>query len=165
MKRILLAVTLVGLSMASIACGGGDSTGPAAIPPYAVNGLYTGSTPTFDIRLQVEYREDDSECVGLPTATDRFLCSLLSENLHGTGSITLRPTGELQNFQFGGVQFGEVYMLFSQPSGVMVDTRLTGTPSDDGSTVSAMIRPKTAGVTSPLFGDSTAVTLVRSPGS
>ena len=165
MKRIVLAVSLVGLSLASIACGGGDSTGPAKIPPYAVNGLYIGSTPTFDMRLQVAYREDDSACDIVPNAADRFFCALGAPNLHGTGSITLRGTGEVQNFEILGLQFLGVGMLFSQPSGVMVDMKLNGSASEDGSTLSGMIGPKTGTATSAVFGDSTAVTFVRSPGS
>jgi hypothetical protein len=165
MRRIVFGVWLIALLMATASCGGGDSTGPAAIPPSAINGLYIAATPAFDIRLHVEYREDDSMCDTLPSVADRILCSLAAPNLHGTGSITLRGTGEIQTFQLSGLQFIGVVMLFNQPAGVMVDTKLNGTASDDGATLSGMIGPKNGAATSAIFRDSTAVTFVRSPGS
>ncbi len=170
MKRIILAVSLIGLSMSSIACGGGgDATGPdnTVIPPGAMNGLYTGSTSNAEIRVQVAYGVLPGAthiCDILASLVDRILCAVAVDNLHGTGSITLRETGEVQTFQFSGLQLFKVVLFFSQPNGVMLNTQFTAAPSEDGQTLSGMIGPKTGAAKSAIFGDSSAITFVRSPG-
>ena len=159
MKRIHLAVSLVGLSLAIIACSGGNSTGP--LPANAMNGLYTGSTDKADVRLQVAYGKDPAKC-NTGNAAERAICDIIADNLYGTGSVTVRATGDVQSFQFSGGQHANVVLVFDQPSGVMLDTWLVGSASTDGKTVSGMLKPTSGRPASSTFGDSTAVTFVRS---
>jgi hypothetical protein len=161
MKRIL-ATALIGMSIATVACKSGDSTGP--LPANAMNGLYAGSTDKADIRLQVAYGKDPAKCQS-GNAAERAICDLLADNLYGTGSVTVRATGEVQSFQFAGGQVTNVVLVFDQLSGVMVDTWLVGSASTDGKTVSGMLKPRSGKPASATFGDSTAITFVRSPGS
>ena len=161
--RKILAVVLTGLSMASIACGK-DSTGPATIPADAMNGLYIGSTSNADIRLQVAYGVDqsatDARCAQF-SGVDRVLCLLFAENLYGTGSITLRETGDVQSFQFAGLQATRVAIIFHQQNGVMAGTELSGSMSSDAATLQATIYPGAGTPRPSFFGDSAAVTFVR----
>src|SRR5688572_13170552 len=110
-----LSVALATLSVAVIACGG-NPTGPK-MPANSMNGLYTGSTSKTDIRLQVAYGE--AKC-DTGNVADRILCGLFADNLSGSGSVTLRATGETQTFRFSGGQRVQVVLVFSQPAGVMV---------------------------------------------
>jgi len=168
MKRIIVAVSLIGLQVSSIACGGGrDATGPVdkEIPPGAMHGLYTGSTTNAEIRVQVAYGVlpgATDVCDVLVSVVDRILCAVLVDNLHGTGSITLRETGEVQSFNFSGNQSFRVVLFFSQPNGVMLNTQFVADVPEDGQTLSGMIRPKTGTARSAIFGDSSAITFVRS---
>lgn len=135
------------------------------MPANAVNGLYIGSTSKADIRLQVAYGllpGATDVCIKYRDVIDIILCGITRENLRGTGSITLRETGEVQAFEFSGLQFTRVVLFFSQPKGVMVDAKLIASPSEDGKTLPGMIAPRSGTPTSAFFGDSTAITFVRS---
>jgi hypothetical protein len=154
--RKILAFALTGLSMAGIACGK-DSTGPSD----AMNGLYIGSTSKADIRLQAAYGVDPNLCTGLATAA-RIVCLAFKPNVNGTGSITLRETGEVQSFEFSALQAAvNVGLTFTQQNGVMLDTRLFGSLSSDATTLQATIYPGTGTPKPSIFGDSAAVTFVR----
>lgn len=159
--RKTLNVALATLSIAVIGCGG-NPTGPK-MPANSMNGLYTGSTSKTDIRLQVAYGEDPKCDTG--NVAERILCGLFADNLSGIGSVTLRATGETQSFQFSGGQRIQVVLVFSQPAGVMVDTWLVGEASSDGKTITGTVSPRNGTPTSITFGDSTAITFVRSSGS
>ena len=159
MRKILVLV-LMGVSLASVACGK-DTTGPG-IPSNGMNGLYVGSTSNADIRLQVTYGEDKVATANkCGNVAENILCYLLADNLSGTGSITLRQTGEAQSFQIRGGQVIYVVLTFAQPTGVMADVRLVGSMSSDATTLAATITPGAGTPRPSIFGDSVAVTFVR----
>lgn len=157
--RKILAVALTGLSMASVACGK-DSTGPASIRSDAMHGLYMGGTSKADIRLQAAYVDPVTLCGGL-SGPDLIRCLFLADNLNGTGSITVRGTGEVQSFQFSGTQAVGIGLTFTQQNGVMLGTRLFGSMSPDGTTLTAYIYSGLGTPKPSIFDDSAAVTFVR----
>ncbi len=152
------AVAFAGLSLASTACG--DSTGPERIPANAMNGVYLGSLATADIRVQVNYL--------VPSAREtcslkESLFCLFTPDTQGTGSITLRGTGEVQQFTLSGLQGGgSPFLVFVQPSGVMRGASISsGRMSADGSTLQGYIKPGAEATKPSIFGDSAAITFVR----
>lgn len=122
-----------------------------------MTGTYLGSTSKADIRLQVEYGTE--VCYG--SFADCLVRDFLAENLHGSGTVALRASGEVQTFQLTGFEAVNVGITFHQDAGVMLGARLAGSPSSDGRTVQAFIyaMPSTAG--SDIFGDSVAILLSR----
>jgi hypothetical protein len=152
-------VALVGSCLAAIACAG-DSIGPPVIPADAVNGSYVGTTSSADIRLQVAYIVDLQACSNRSFA-ESLLCLAVEDNLTGTGSITVRATGETQSFALTGHQAVAVGISFHQDNGLMLDTRLSGSSSANGATMQATIYPGLATTRPWIFGDSTNVLFVR----
>lgn len=152
MRKRLIGVVF-GFSLAGAACG--DPSGPAQNPPDALNGTYEGSTAEFTIRFTARYGvlPGALEACEKLESISRALCLTFPENLQGTGSLTIRSTGEVQQFSFTGLQSINVILSFTPASGIMADVRLTGPISADGASLAATMYKKNENVASPVFGD------------
>lgn len=156
MRKRARCIAFIGLFGGSVSCG--NAAGPSA-PLNAMVGSYTGSTSKADIRMQVEYGTQGGPCTG--NLAECLAQDFLQDNLHGSGSITLRATGEAQSFQLTGFEATNVGITFHQDIGVMAGARMYGLPSADGRTVQGFIyaAPLTGG--NAIFGDSVAIALLR----